>query len=57
MNIIEKILGLKKENKWITFEYFMGFIVAFSLWGYHLVNTGIISQKIAKKCKIFIFLK
>lgn len=53
LNFLEKILGLKKENKWIIIEYTCGFILAFSLWGYHLINTGIISQNIAKKCIIY----
>jgi hypothetical protein len=40
---------LKKSN-YMSLEYFLGFVIAFSLWGYHLFNTGLISQDIAKKC-------
>jgi len=36
----------------IDIEYLFGFIVAFSLWGYYLYQTAVISQEIAKDCKI-----
>lgn len=37
--------------RFIDIEYFIGFALAFSLWGYYLVQTAIISQDIAKDCK------
>lgn len=55
MEISEKILGLNKRNKMISLEYLIGIVLAFSLWGYHLINTAIISQSIAKKSKIIKF--
>lgn len=50
MKLIEKILGIKKENKFISLEYFLGIIIAFTLWGYHLFQTGVISQNYYSKC-------
>lgn len=41
-----------KDLKFIDIEYFIGFILAISLWGYHLFQTAIISQEIAKDCNI-----
>ncbi len=40
----------KLKRHLISLEYLIGFVLAFSLWGYHLVNTGFISQDIAIKC-------
>lgn len=40
-----------KGNK---LEYFIGAILAFSLWIYHLINAGIISHKIATECICFL---
>jgi hypothetical protein len=40
----------KLEKHLMSLEYLIGFVLAFSLWGYHLVNTGLISQDIATKC-------
>ena len=50
MKFVENLLGMKKENKIISLEYFLGIIVSFSLWGYHLIQTGIISQEYFSKC-------
>lgn len=40
-----------KNIKFIDVEYFIGFALAFSLWGFYLIQTAIISQDIAKDCK------
>jgi hypothetical protein len=50
MKFIENLLGIKKENKIISLEYFLGIIIAVTLWGYHLIQTGIISQEYFQKC-------
>ena len=54
MELSEKILGVKNtiNNKYISLEYLIGIILAFSLWGFHLFKTAVISQEIASKCKI-----
>ena len=36
-------------KKWINYEYIIGFVLAFGLWGYHLINIAMISQNIAGK--------
>lgn len=41
-----------KNIKCIDLEYFFGLILAMPLWVYLLIQTGIISQDIAKDCKI-----
>jgi hypothetical protein len=56
LNFIEKFLGLEKQNKVRSLEYFFGIIIAFTLWGYHLINTGFISQEIAQKRKHFYYM-
>jgi hypothetical protein len=53
---IEFIIGMKKENKFISIEYFFGIVISFTLWGYHLVQTAIISQEYYHKCMFKIFL-
>lgn len=50
-NKIEFLLGIKKENKIISIEYFLGIIISFTLWSYYLIQTGIISQEYYHKCK------
>jgi hypothetical protein len=57
MKIIENVLGIKNENKMISLEYFIGILLAFSLWGYQLINAGIISQDLFKKCKIYLIFR
>jgi hypothetical protein len=54
MEISGKILGIKNtvNNKYISLEYLIGIILAFSLWGFHLFKTAVISQEIANKCKV-----
>ena len=53
MIFIELIIGLKKENKFISLEYFLGIVISFILWGYNLVRAGMISQEYYTKCKIY----
>lgn len=40
-----------KKLRFIDIEYFLGFALAFSSWGYYLIQTAIISQGIAQDCK------
>jgi len=42
---------IKEKIRFIDLEYFLGFILAFTLWGYYLIQTANISQYIAKDCK------
>ncbi len=49
------IFNLFKKFRFIDIEYIVGFILAISLWGYYLIQTGIISQDIANDCIIICF--
>jgi hypothetical protein len=44
-----------KNIRFIDVEYLIGFALAFSLWGYYLIQTAIISNDIAKDCKQIYF--
>ncbi len=52
VELIQYILGINKKNKILIFEYMIGIILAFSLWGYHIINTASISQEIAKESNL-----
>jgi short subunit fatty acids transporter len=54
MEFSAKTLGLTSaphKTKRLSLEYLIGIILAFSLWGYHLIKTAVISQDIASKRK------
>lgn len=49
IDLIEKTICLKKENKVITIEYAISIILAFGLWGYYMIYAGIFSFTLAKE--------
>ena len=42
-----------EKTNHICLEYFLGIILAFGLWAYHLINAAIISQNLAIECIYF----
>lgn len=57
MEFSAQTLGLTNaphKTKRLALEYLVGIILAFSLWGYHLIKTALISQDIASKCIIIL---
>lgn len=49
IDLIENVLRLKKENKVISIEYAICFVLSFALWGYYIIKAGIFSFTFAKK--------